>query len=278
MQKKLYSTLPLLLLCGSLFASLNGGDDSGGGKPEAVRSGLVFEDEFDSFDTRVWNKETHPAGWVNHELQTYDTDHVRTGKDGGRTVLIITAERKGGKIMSGRVNSRTHKAFLYGRIEACIKLPATKGGLWPAFWMMGENDRPWPACGEIDIMEMGEASGMRDGSSDRLVNTAIHYGPDVAGHEQQCHAAPWTASLQDGKYHIFSLVRTASSLAVSIDGQPFYTFDTTGISYLQGAAHIILNLAVGGDYPAIATVGGITALGEGGKAEMLVDWVRVWEK
>lgn len=44
--------------------------------------------------------------------------------------------------------------WTYGRIEIRAKLP--KGvGLWPAFWMIGENydEVRWPECGEIDIME-----------------------------------------------------------------------------------------------------------------------------
>ena len=42
---------------------------------------------------------------------------------------------------------------------------------------------------EIDIMEMGEQSGMAAGDSEKQVNTAIHYGPSVAAHEQQYYKA-----------------------------------------------------------------------------------------
>lgn len=40
-----------------------------------------------------------------------------------------------------------------------MRLPYGQG-IWPAFWMMGQTGN-WPACGEIDIMEMiGGGIGM----------------------------------------------------------------------------------------------------------------------
>ena len=45
---------------------------------------------------------------------------------------------------------RSCDTFSYGTFSAEIMLPKGKG-LWPAFWLCGEG--PWPASGEIDIME-----------------------------------------------------------------------------------------------------------------------------
>ena len=106
---------------------------------EESQEKVVFKDDFETFDSNVWTKEEHEAGWVNQELQIYDAAHVSTGTDEGRSVLILTAERKGDKIYSGRVNSQGKKSFQYGKIEASIKLPQTANGLWPAFWMMGRQ-------------------------------------------------------------------------------------------------------------------------------------------
>ncbi|GAK36507.1 beta-1,3(4)-glucanase precursor [Bacteroides graminisolvens DSM 19988 = JCM 15093] len=101
--------------------------------PNEQQEKTVFKEEFDSFNTNVWTKEVHEAGWTNQELQAYDEAHVSVGKDDGKSVLILTAERKGNKIISGRVNSKGKKSFKYGRIEASIKIPKTANGLWPAF-------------------------------------------------------------------------------------------------------------------------------------------------
>lgn len=135
---------------------------------EESQEKVVFKDDFETFDSNVWTKEEHEAGWVNQELQIYDAAHVSTGTDEGRSVLILTAERKGDKIYSGRVNSQGKKSFQYGKIEASIKLPQTANGLWPAFWMMGDNNMPWPQCGEIDIMEMGQENGIINGTSETI--------------------------------------------------------------------------------------------------------------
>ena len=243
--------------------------------PPPVDPSVIFQDEFASFNSSVWTKETHPAGWTNSELQSYSPDNVSVGKDGSRTVLILTATRKGNTFVSGRVNSKGKINFTEGVLEASIKLPKTANGLWPAFWMMGNNSKAWPACGEIDIMEMGDAQGIKDGTQARRVNTAIHYGPNSAGHEQQYFAGSATADLQDGNYHTYKLVRTAADLKIYIDGQLFTTYNVSGNEYMQGSFHVLFNLAVGGQFTGIYSASGITALKDGEKAMMYVDWVKI---
>lgn len=242
---------------------------------------VLFQDEFETFDSNVWTKEEHEAGWVNQELQIYDAAHVSTGIDEGRSVLILTAERKGDKIYSGRVNTQGKKSFKYGKIEASIKLPKTANGLWPAFWMMGDNDMPWPQCGEIDIMEMGEAHGIASGSSETYLNTAIHFGTDYQfGHRQEYHADNVAFNLQDGKYHVYMLEWTENSLIISVDGVKFHTFDISKISgryeYFHHNFYILFNLAVGGNFPNITDIDAITALKDGEKVNMYIDWIKVY--
>ena len=194
--------------------------------PNEQQEKTVFKEEFDSFNANVWTKEVHEAGWTNQELQAYDEAHVSVGKDDGKSVLILTAERKGNKIISGRVNSKGKKSFKYGRIEASIKIPKTANGLWPAFWMMGDNNKPWPQCGEIDIMEMGEHGGIASGTTETQVNTAIHYGTDAGtGHRQEYHLANVASSLQDGKYHTYSLDWNENTLTIAIDNMTLHSFD-----------------------------------------------------
>ena len=55
---------------------------------------------------------------------------------------------------SARLNTAGRFSQKYGRFEARIRVP-TGQGIWPAFWMLGENfpKTRWPLCGEIDIME-----------------------------------------------------------------------------------------------------------------------------
>lgn len=272
MKNKLMNILFLLTVTACLTAC--GNDVDTPDVPDTDES-VVFFDDFTSFDNAVWTKETHEAGWTNQELQSYSPSQVTVGKDGNKSVLIITARRSNGKIISGRINSKNKKSFRYGKIEASIKLPTTADGLWPAFWMMGQNDRNWPACGEIDIMEMGDAQGIADGTSARRVNTAIHYGTDVSAHEQQYYAGNAQVNLQDDNYHIYSLEWNESHLKISIDGSEFHSFDIADNSYFHDDFYMLLNLAVGGSFTGITTIDNITALKEGQKVAMYVDWIKI---
>ena len=270
-------------LCLALFACSSKGTEpeptpTPSPEPPHTEGVAIFEDHFDTFNSAVWTKETHQAGWTNNELQSYSPSNVTVGKDGDRTVLMLTATHKDGKIVSGRVNSKGKMKFGNGTIEASIKLPRTANGLWPAFWMMGNNNKEWPACGEIDIMEMGDAEGIRLGTWGKRVNSALHYGPTPAGHQQDYYAGDAAYSLQDGQYHTYTLKRNGKTLEVLIDLKPFHTFDIDGNSYMQGDFYALFNLAVGGDFMKIYNAGDVTALKEGEKAVMYIDWIRIFDK
>jgi beta-glucanase (GH16 family) len=270
--------LPLLLF--AAVACSSGKEENNDNDPIVVGE-LVFTDEFDTFDTAVWTKETHAPGWVNRELQAYDTDHVTVGNDGGKSVLILTAERKGSQIFSGRVNSQGKKSFKYGRIEASIKLPKTANGLWPAFWLMGDVDKNWPACGEIDIMEAGEKGGITKGTTETYMNTAIHYGRTSSSHQQSYLADNFKYSLQDGRYHTWAMDWNETYLTIYIDNTKFHSFNITSATgrydYFHHDFYMLFNLAVGGEFTGIFDVSGITALKDGGKAQMCVDWVKIYK-
>lgn len=274
MNKKV--SLIITLLYGALTACSSDSDDSGiQVKPDDPVENVLFFDDFSTFDNSVWTKETHEPGWTNQELQAYEPGQVKVGKDGSKSVLMLTAEWKNGRIVSGRVNSKGKKSFKYGTISASIKLPETANGLWPAFWMMGDNDKEWPACGEIDIMEMGDKEGIATGTASRRVNIAIHYGPTPASHEQQYHASAVSTDLQDGQYHTYTLTWDESKAIISIDDKPFHSFDIKDNPYFHDKFFILFNLAVGGTFTGITDASGVTALKKGDKATMYVDWIKI---
>ena len=119
-----------LFLLAALVAPQACSSDRSGTPALSEGEKLFFTDDFGTFDESVWTKETHEPGWVNQELQAYDPAQVTVGKDGDRTVLILTAEHRNGKIVSGRVNSQGKMNFRLRKTEASIRLPKTDAGLW----------------------------------------------------------------------------------------------------------------------------------------------------
>lgn len=252
--------------------------------PEGYR--LLWSDEFDGTALKAanWTVETGGNGWGNAELQHYTArpENVRVG-DGH---LVITARKEnyeGSTATSARLITMGKVFFRHGYVVASIRLPRTGNGLWPAFWMMG-NDYPgvgWPRCGEIDILEMGHSDGIADGTSDRFLNGACHWGGSYANH----FTNPY--SLQDGEFHTYTCEWDENWIRMYVDREkypsasPYFEMriadNMGGTNAFRKDNFLLLNMAVGGNFPGIHNIDGVTALASG-QAEMSVDYVRVFQK
>ncbi len=120
---------------------------------------LKWSDEFNYSglpDSSKWGYDQGGHGWGNNEKQYYtkaDTNNAIV-KNGVLSIISRKEKKENNDYTSARILSKGKAAWTYGRIEVSAKLP--KGvGLWPAIWMLGADidKTPWPACGEIDIME-----------------------------------------------------------------------------------------------------------------------------
>lgn len=82
---------------------------------------------------------------------------------------------------SGRINTKKGATIKYGRVEVTAKLPQGDW-LWPAIWMMPVEDTygPWPASGEIDIVEARGNNYTYEQGGNNIVSSAMHWGPDPA--------------------------------------------------------------------------------------------------
>lgn len=260
------------------------------GWAEAEGYKLVWYDQFDgdSIDTSIWNFEDNSRGGGNWEMQYYAPKNVTLEQaPTGEKCMVLNAQKENYKnrpATSARVNTAGKLAVQYGVIEARVKVPRTADGLWPAFWMLGANSVQnmgnddsfessvkndsasnvvvWPKCGEIDILEMGHANGIKDSIQDRYFNGACHWGEDFNNGAYPNTAGNFTAdsSLQED-FHLFSLVWTADSLQMYLDRdkdpdvKPYFSLATTykGIendpgNYFNHPFFIIANLAVGGAF------------------------------
>lgn len=270
---------------------------------------LRWSDEFDgnTLNEKIWNIEVNGNGGGNQELQYYRRENVSVGVDPktGENCLILTARREnysGKPFTSGRISSNNKAAFKHGMLQARIKFPKTTNGLWPAYWMMGNDYSKvgWPRCGEMDIVELGHSNGIKAGTQDRYFGGTLHYGPSARNedHQQipQEYTAPEDQPITDGEYHIITVEWDENNLYMYYD-MPGYTAankrnsryfsleipasdnDFSVGKYFHKPFFFIFNLAVGGTFPGIYDANGITALPNAGdEAKMYVDWVRVYQK
>ena len=229
----------------SLFPVTNEGYLSASSYPGKT---LVWSDEFDgeAIDLSHWTYDLGASGWGNQELQNYTNSSENSYVDGGN--LFIVARDGGPQYTSARMKSIGLQEFQYGRIDVRAILPKGQG-IWPAIWMLGANypSVGWPACGEIDIMEL-------IGSSPSVVHGTVHFGQDWTQHNHtgQSTFIPWTETFAD-EFHVFSIDWDESGITWLLDDQPFYSIDnnvTGSQPYpFDNPFFFILNIAVGGQWP-----------------------------
>ncbi len=251
----------------------------------ASNAAIVWSDEFNDpkIDTDTWIWDVGGWGFGNGQFE-YNTSRSKNSFiDAGD--LVIKAYREdyfGNEFTSARLQTQGRFAFKYGTLEARIKMPDTADGLWPAFWMLGNNfpGIAWPACGEVDIVEMGSSGGIADGKQQERLNSAIHYSNSTDDYE---YAAEWIDAPVDLSldYHTYKVEWTPTDLTFYLDNIPFATNDITAAHFAEfhQPHFIILNLAIGGwdpSYTGVYSPAGVTALPiAGSSAEMRVDWVRL---
>ncbi|MEL7186162.1 MAG: glycoside hydrolase family 16 protein, partial [Pseudomonadota bacterium] len=240
---------------------------------------LVWSDEFNAsqLDPEVWYFESGDGsqygipGWGNNELQYYLPNNASLG--GG--VLTIEAREEamnGFNYTSARINTRDRFAFRYGRIEARIRLPGGQG-LWPAFWLLPQNDQygGWAASGEIDIMEavnLGASGG-------NTIYGTIHYGGSWPNNvfTGDTTVAPSDATAE---FHTYAIEWDATQIRWYVDDVLYSmqnSWYSTGGSFpapFNQHFYILLNVAVGGNFP--GNPDGSTTF----PTTMEVDWVRVY--
>ena len=252
---------------------------------------LQWSDEFDGteLNTDYWNIEENARGGGNAELQYYTPRNVSIEKHpiSGEGCLVLSAKKEdyGNRpCTSARLHTQGKVTAHYGKVEARIKFPNTANGLWPAFWMLGDNlatnlgnnddvDKTikslakqgrvvWPKCGEIDICEMGHHKGIESGTQDRYFNGACHWGESFNNGAYPNVGGFYTADYPvQGDFHLFTLVWTEDSIAMYLDQDkypetaPYFQLSLRNKEvnqpghYFNHPFYLVLNLAVGGFFP-----------------------------
>jgi beta-glucanase (GH16 family) len=253
---------------------------SGNQKRASLHWRLVWSDEFSdgpNVDTAKWTFETGGNGFGNNELEYYTGRPANAVVRGGNLVIRALREDYTGKqgitrhYTSARLKTQEKFSQKYGRFEARIKIPYGQG-LWPAFWMLGDDIKKvgWPACGEIDIME-------NIGKEPATVHGTIH-GPGYSG-----SGGPTAAyDLARGKafadkFHVFAVEWEPNSIRFYVDNHLYMTRTPSDLPpdqkwVFDHPFFLLLNVAVGGDWPDSPDTS--TRFPQ----IMLVDYVRVYSE
>lgn len=206
-------------------------------------------------------------GWGNGEGQYY------TGQAGNLYIdveglhlraCLETTESPDGRSFSytsARIDTKDRFSFKYGKLVTRAKLPAGQG-LWPAIWLMPQDQAygPWPASGEIDIMEAR-------GRLPRQVSGTLHYGKDWDNKRLD----EFSYTFENGsiaEFHDYALEWDENAIRWLVDGHCYAERAMEqGVMPFDQPFYLVLNLAVGGWYdrvdvdesalPAVMTVAGI---------------------
>lgn len=254
---------------------------------------LVWQDEFSEDGAPDPAKWGYEEGFVrNREVQWYQPQNA-VCRDG---VLVLTArpesrpnptyeaaskhwgcQLKDITLTSGSVTTCGKFDFLYGRMEVRARIPAARGS-WPAIWLHGDG-RPWPECGEIDVMEFYERSGVRS-----ILANACWGSAKEGVSEWDTEVVPFTHftakdSLWATQFHLWRMDWDKDFIRLYLDDELLNEIDLSrtcnggkpdGFNPLRTPMYIILNLAMGSS---------------GGKIDEAalpmryeIDYVRVYQK
>ena len=232
---------------------------------------LVWADEFDgtALNSDFWSFETGNGsnGWGNNELQFYRTQNTSI-QDGH---LVITAKKEpfGGKeYTSSRIITKSKKEFRYGRVDIRAALPKGQG-IWPALWMLGSNFETvsWPACGEIDIMEM-----IGGGGRENTVYGTVHWQNEGKNAKYEGKTTLSSGTFSD-QFAVYSITWDATSIRWFVDNKQYHVIDTTPaeLDEFRRNFFFIFNVAVGGNWPGSPNT--TTTFPQ----HLIVDYVRVFQ-
>jgi beta-glucanase (GH16 family) len=265
--------------------------------PNIASGTLVWSDEFSNSgtsnalpDSKTWAYDTGFRCCGNNELEIYcaassttspcDPNNPNAYIDTTGILHVIGRNPSGTTYTSARLKTQGLFSFMYGRIEAKMKLPESQG-MWPAFWLLGNNIATigWPACGELDVMEHIDGSnppasqGATPPGYDWIAGS-VHGGTssNEANGTQQYHPNGFSAA----DWHTYGMIWSKGQVQYYVDdpSNVYAAFTPANFPgtwpFDQGPQFIILNLAVGGDWPGSPDA---TTVFPG---DMQVDYVRIY--
>ena len=269
-----------------------------------------------AIDSAKWTHEVNCVGGGNNEQQCYTDDPANSYvADGMLHIVALPADEGAEKpYTSARLNTRYKGDFKYGRFEMRAKLPSGQGS-WPAFWMLPTDYvyGGWPKSGEIDIMEAVNLKvADEEGNVESNIHGTLHYGRDWPNNVNSGKAYEFPADMNPADdFHTYAIEWQEGEIRWYVDGYLYATQRKSTVRYnASGEAvglshrgwfaeyydqitgelttfwnnapfdqefHLLLNLAVGGDWPENVNNLGIDAEAFAAGQEYVIDYVHVYE-
>ena len=265
---------------------------------------LVWQDEFsgDDIDSEKWSHEINCVGGGNNEAQCYtDASENSWVADDMLYINAIREDAAGpnrfdddpeyspsdvsgsGTYTSARLRTKGKADWKYGRFEMRAKLPFGQGS-WPAFWMLPTEGvyGGWPLSGEIDILE---AVNLKVGGEDRIHGT-LHFGGSWPGNKYSGESYQIVGGANPADdFHTYAVEWEEGEIRWYVNGDHYATQRSDGwyttadlgnpLAPFDQTFHLILNLAVGGNWPSSVNATGIDE--SAFPQEFVIDYVRVYQ-
>lgn len=269
-----------------------------------------------SIDSRKWTHEVNCAGGGNNEKQCYTDSPENSFVSDGTLKIVALPAAEGAPLpyTSARLNTKYQGDFKYGRFEIRAKMPSGQGS-WPAIWMLPTDEvyGGWPKSGEIDIVEAVNLKVVgEDGVAEANVHGTIHYGRDWPNNASsgKAYLLPEGVNPADD-FHTYAIEWNEGEIRWYVDDYLYQTQmaskvrfnsrgEAVGLSHrgwfaeyyniVTGALetqwnnapfdqrfHLLLNLAVGGNWPENVNNLGIDAAAFADGQTFEIDYVRVYQ-
>ena len=269
-----------------------------------------------SIDSQKWTHEVNCLGGGNEEKQCYTEDEANSFVSEGTLKIVALPAEEGAEkpYTSARMVTKNKADFKYGRFEVRAKLPSGQGS-WPAFWLLPTDEvyGGWPKSGEIDIVEAVNLKAKdADGNPESHVYGTLHYGKDWPDNVNSGKAY----KLPDGvnpadDFHTYAIEWQEGEIRWYVDDYLYATQrrseirtnskgETVGLKHRGWFAeyydqvsgeltthydnapfdqefHMLLNFAVGGNWPENVNETGIDASAFENGQTFEIDFVRVYQ-
>ncbi len=240
-------------------------------EPETKDWHLIWYDDFngESIDPEVWSRtDRGTPDWANTQSKDDRCYEMRNGAIVLKGIVNPDKTTDPADYLTGGIWTKGKKPLgPDGCIQVRARLANGATGAWPAIWMMPfAEDKGWPECGEIDIME-------RLNHEKRVYQTLHSDYTDTKGNKNPpCSVTP---PLDVSDWHTYEVQIWQNSVRFAIDGKETLRYNrlpdvdaASQFPYYQ-EWYLIIDMQLGGSWVGPVNPAELPV-------EMEVDWVRYY--